>query len=71
METIREQLMSLAINCSCTPYQVRMTATEYRDETFATWESVIYECSWCGRRKQASHRAESLFNWEQTVIRDC
>ncbi len=71
METIREQLMSLVIYCSCSPYRVRMTASEHRDVTFSAWEAVIYECALCGKRKRASYRPESLTTWERIVVRDC
>lgn len=71
METVREQLMSLGVYCSCSPDRTRMTAVEHCDVTFSAWEAVIYECSLCGRRKKASHRPEMLFTWERIIIRDC
>lgn len=70
-ETIREQLMSQVIYCSCSPYPVRMTATEHREETFSTWPAVIYVCAVCGRRKKASYRPETLNTWERIIVRDC
>jgi hypothetical protein len=71
MESVREQLMSLVIYCSCSPHPTRMTVSEYCDETLSTWEAVIYECSLCGKRKRASYRDESLFTWERIIVRDC